>query len=91
MQKRDFVKAVVSGSETDLTVKDVEKVVEAVFREMGRTLSGRGRFAWAGFGTFTVRDLAARQGRNPQTGEAMRVEATRRVAFRAAPALKGGL
>lgn len=91
MKKAEFVKAVVSGSGMDLKVKDVEKVVEAVFREMGRTVCGSGRFAWPGFGTFTVRRRAARQGRNPQTGESMEVAASRTVGFKPAPALKAGL
>ena len=91
MKKAEFVKAVVRGSETKLTVKDVERVVEAVFREMGRTVCRSGRFAWPGFGTFTVKDRAARQGRNPRTGETMKVEASKTVAFKAAPTLKGNL
>ena len=91
MKKGDFVKAVVRGSETQLTVKDAEEILDAVFREMGRALSGNGRFAWPGFGTFTVKERAARTGRNPQTGEAMKVAASRTVAFKPAPSLKGGL
>ena len=69
MTKGEFVKAVVEHSDTELTVKDAQKIVEGVFREMGRAVSGNGRFVWPGFGTFTVRDRAARQGRNPRTGE----------------------
>ena len=91
MTKGEFVKAVVEHSDTKLTVKDAEKIVEVVFREMGRAVSGEGRFVWPGFGTFMVRDRAARQGRNPRTGETMQVAATRTVGFRPAPALKGKL
>ena len=91
MKKGEFVKAVVRGSETKLTVKDAEKVVEAAFREMARTVSGEGRFAWPGFGTFTVKERAARKGRNPGTGETMEVAASRTVAFKPAPLLKGEL
>ena len=91
MTKGEFVKAVVAGSEADLTAKDMEKIVDAVFREMGRAVSGEGRFAWPGFGTFTVKERAARQGRHPRTGEAMQVAASRTVAFKPAAALKGSL
>lgn len=91
MKKGEFVKAVVAGSETKLSGRDVEKVVEAAFREMGRAVSAEGRFAWPGFGTFTVRERSARQGRNPRTGEDMKVAASRTVGFKAAPSLKGGL
>ena len=91
MKKGEFVKAVASGSGTELTVKEVEKIVETVFREMGSEVCGSGRFAWPGFGTLTVKERAARQGRNPRTGELMEVKAGRSVSFKAAPTLKGRL
>ena len=91
MKKGEFVKAVVAGSATKLSGRDMEKVGDAVFREMGRAVSGSGRFAWPGFGTFTVRERSERQGRNPRTGEDMKVAASRTVGFKPAPALKGGL
>ena len=91
MKKGEFVKAVSSGSGTQLSLSDVEKVVDAAFREMGRAVAGDSRFAWAGFGTFTVKERAARKGRNPQTGESMDVAASRTVGFKPAPSLKGML
>ena len=91
MKKGELVKAVVSGSETEITVKDAEKVVEALFREMGRAVSRDSRFAWPGFGTFTVKERAARTGRNPGTGEAIKIKASKTVGFKPAPALKGRL
>ena len=91
MKKGEFVKAVAGDSGTELAAKDVEKVVAAVFREMGRAVSGSNRFAWPGFGTFVVKDRAARQGRNPRTGESMKVKASRTVTFKPAPGLKAGL
>ena len=91
MKKGEFVKAVASGSGTKLTVRDAEKIVDAVFGEMGRAVSGNRRFAWPGFGTLAVRERAARQGRNPRTGEVMEVKASRTVSFKPAPALKGKL
>ena len=91
MKKGDLVKAVMGASGTELSLKDVEKIVDAVLREMGRAVSRDGRFAWPGFGTFAVRERAARKGRNPGTGELMEVKASRTVAFKPAPALKGRL
>ena len=91
MTKSEFVKAVVSGSETELSVKDAEKIVATVFQELGRIIARDGRFAWPGFGTFTVRERAARKGRNPGTGESIQIKASRTVAFKPAPTLKGGL
>ena len=91
MKKGEFVKAVVRGSDTQLTDKDAEKIVDAVFRELGQAVSEEGRFAWPGFGTFKVKERAARQGRNPQTGKSMEVAASRTVGFKPAPSLKDGL
>ena len=91
MKKAEFVKAVLRDCENGLGVGDGEKIISAVFRNMAQAVCDEGRFIWPGFGTFTVKERAARQGRNPRTGETMRVDASRTVAFKAAPALKGSL
>jgi DNA-binding protein HU-beta len=44
-----------------------------------------------GFGTFTVKKRAARMGRNPKTGESMKIAASKSVGFKASSSLKGGL
>ena len=49
------------------------------------------RFAYPGFGTFTVRARKARTGRNPQTGEAIKIKASKTVGFKPAPTLKNTL
>lgn len=91
MTKDEFVKAVVNGSDVGLTAKDAEKIVGTVFREMGRVVTTKGRFVWPRFGTFTVKERAARKGRNPRTGEDLKVAASKTVAFKPAPSLRGGL
>ena len=91
MKKGELVKAVVTGSGTELSAKDVEKVLDAAFREMGQAVCRDSRFAWPGFGTFTVKERKARQGRNPGTGEVMKIAASRTVGFKPAPSLKGSL
>ena len=91
MKKGEFVKAVLRDCENGLGVGDGEKIVKAVFRNMAQAVCDEGRFIWPGFGTFTVKERAARQGRNPKTGETMRVEASRTVLFKPAPGFKGNL
>ena len=91
MKKAEFVKAVSGSLGTELTLKDLEKIVDTVFQEMGRAVSVNGRFVWPGFGTFTVKERAARQGRNPRSGETMEVKASKTVGFKPAPTLKGSL
>ena len=63
-------------------------IVEQVFGFVGADLKKEGRFAFPGLGTFTVSQRAARTGRNPATGEAIKIKASKTVRFKAAPALK---
>lgn len=63
-------------------------IVEQVFGFVGTDLKKEGRFAFPGLGTFTVSQRAARSGRNPATGETIKIKASKTVRFKAAPALK---
>ena len=58
-----------------LTQKDVEKIVGVILDQMTDALAEGGRVELRGFGAFSVRSRPARQGRNPRTGEAVRVPA----------------
>ena len=60
-----------------LTVQEVEKIVDLVFREIVERLAAGGRVELRGFGAFTTRARDARVGRNPRTGEAVKVNAKR--------------
>ena len=91
MTKKELIDRVVEGSEAGLSKKDAGAILDAVFVCMGGAVCEDERFAWPGFGTFTVKNRAARQGRNPRTGEIMKVGASRTVNFKPALALKGGL
>ena len=57
-----------------LTIADVEKIVSALFDEMTAALSRGERVELRGFGAFTVKQRQARAGRNPRTGEAVKVD-----------------
>lgn len=61
----------------DLSVRDVERIVNVFFDEIVSRLSDDGRVELRGFGAFSTRARDARQGRNPRTGEAVEVEAKR--------------
>ncbi|WP_029086231.1 integration host factor subunit beta [Brevundimonas aveniformis] len=58
-----------------LTQKDVERIVNVILDEMTDALADGGRVELRGFGAFSVRSRPARQGRNPRTGDAVRVPA----------------
>lgn len=74
-----------------LTKADAKKYVEAVFAMIGDAAAKGDEVAINGFGKFTVKKSAARDGRNPRTGERMSIKAASRVSFKAGKALKDKL
>ena len=89
MNKAEMIDAVQQGSGLDLSAKATGDIVDTVFGVIA--IKKDGRFSLAGFGTWTVRERAARTGRNPQTGAAIQIKASKAVGFKAAPGLKEGL
>lgn len=73
---------------TKMTKKDVGTCVDALFSVIQDTLSAGGKVQLTGFGTFEVRERAARKGRNPQTGAEIEIAARRIPVFRAGKLLK---
>lgn len=86
MNKTELVKAVAERAE--LTQKDSAKVLDALFDTITKTLAEGEKIQLIGFGTFEVRDRAARKGRNPQTGEEIDIAASKVPAFKAGKELK---
>ena len=86
MNKTELIASV--AQKTELTKKDAEKAVNAVFASVSEFLAKGEKVQLIGFGTFETRERAAREGRNPQTGEAIKIAATVVPAFKAGKALK---
>jgi len=86
MNKTELINAVAESS--DLSKKDAGKAVDAVFETVMDTLGESEKVQIIGFGTFEVRDRAARKGRNPQTGEEIEIPASKVPAFKAGKALR---
>ncbi|MFZ5639760.1 MAG: HU family DNA-binding protein [Bacillota bacterium] len=86
MNKQDLVSSVAEKAE--LTKKDAEKAVSAVFASIEGALAKGDKVQLVGFGTFEVRKRAARKGRNPQTGKEIQIAAAKVPAFKAGKALK---
>jgi DNA-binding protein HU-beta len=84
--KQDIVAAVAKSA--GLTKKDAEKAVNAFTDAVKAELKKGGKVQLIGFGTFETRKRAAREGRNPQTGKALKIPATTVPAFKAGKALK---
>ncbi|EKB56230.1 HU family DNA-binding protein [Facklamia hominis] len=76
------------AGKTNLTKKDVTATVEALFESVEEFLAEGEKVQIIGFGTFEVRERAARKGRNPQTGEEIQIAATKVPGFKAGKALK---
>jgi len=86
MNKTELTDAVAEA--TDLTKADAARAVEAVLGTITKTLAGGDQVGIVGFGTFLVRDRAARVGRNPQTGAEIQIAAAKVPAFKPGKALK---
>ena len=72
---RSELVAQVASQNPDLTVRDVERVIDLVFDAVVDRLAAGGRVELRGFGTFSTRARSARVGRNPRSGDAVEVEA----------------
>ena len=90
MTKADLIEAVQKRNK-DLSKRAVEEVVGTTFSTLAKAIKKAGRFAYPGFGVFTVRNRKARKGRNPKTGEIISIKPSKTVGFKPAPALKKGL
>jgi integration host factor subunit beta len=66
-----------AGENPDLSLKDVERIVDVFFDEISARLAEGGRVELRGFGAFSTRGRTARLGRNPRTGESVDVDAKR--------------
>lgn len=86
MNKTDLVNVV--ANETGLAKKDVDAVVDATLKAITAALKEGDKVQLLGFGTFEVKEVAARVGRNPQTGETIEIPASKKPAFSAAKVLK---
>ncbi len=86
MNKSELIQAVVE--KTGLTKKDSASAVDAMFDGISDILAKGDKVQLIGFGTFEVRSRQAREGRNPATGETMKIEASKVPAFKAGKALK---
>ena len=86
MNKMELVAAVAKNA--DLSKKDADAAVKAVFDAISEALAKGDRVQLIGFGTFEVAERPARGGRNPRTGETMKIAATKSPKFKAGKALK---
>ncbi|MDE5589555.1 MAG: HU family DNA-binding protein [Acetatifactor sp.] len=86
MNKTELVAAM--AEQAGVSKKDAEKTLKAFTDVVAEELKKGGKVQLVGFGTFEVSERAAREGRNPQTGKAMKIAASKAPKFKAGKALK---
>lgn len=80
--------AEVLAAANGVTKADARKLVDAVFNAIGEAATKGEEISVNGFGKFKVKDSPAREGRNPATGEAMTIKASKKLGFTPAKAIK---
>ena len=86
MNKTELIAAM--AEQAQISKKDAEAALKAFTDVVASELKANGKVQLVGFGTFEVSERAAREGRNPQTGETMTIAASKAPKFKAGKALK---
>lgn len=89
MTKKELVDVI--AAKTEMTKKDSDAALNAVVEAIKEALIKGDDIRLVGFGTFSVKETAARTGRNPKTGEEIKIPAGKKVAFKASKELKEAL
>ncbi|HUD28410.1 MAG TPA: HU family DNA-binding protein [Novosphingobium sp.] len=89
MNNSDLADAVAASS--GIAKTDARKLVDAVFEAIGNAAAKGEEVSLNGFGKFKVKDSPEREGRNPATGEAMTIKASKKLAFAPAKGIKDKL
>ena len=86
MNKNDLIASVADAAE--ISKADATKAVDAVLSSIAKSLKKGDEVRLVGFGTFSVSKRAATEGRNPRTGEKIKIPASKQPKFKAGKALK---
>lgn len=89
MNKTDLINVV--AADANITKKDAEAAVNATLAAIANALKEGDKVQLIGFGTFEAKATAEREGRNPRTGETIKIAAAKKPAFTASKALKDQL
>lgn len=91
MNKAELIEAVQKALGADATKRSAEDAVAAVLDSIAKGVKKDKKVQIIGFGTFEVKKRAARMGRNPKTGESMKIAASKSVGFKPSSTLKASL
>ncbi len=91
MTKAELIESLQKDVAKDLSKKVLNELVDGIFDQLTKAIKKDKRFTFPGFGTFSLKKRKPRKGRNPQTGEELKIPATKTVTFKPAPTLKKDL
>jgi len=86
MTKAELISAIADTA--GVSKADAERTVQSFFDVVVKETSSGAKVAWPGFGAFSITKRAARQGRNPRTGEVVQIKASKAMKFTSAAGLK---
>ena len=89
MNKSDLIDAI--AADAGLTKADAGRALDAMTGAIGKTLKKGDTVSLIGFGTFSVKKRAARTGRNPATGETIKIKASKTPSFKAGKGFKDAI
>ena len=89
MTKAELIEAVAKAA--DVSKADADRTISAFFDTVTKSAKKGDKVAWPGFGSFSTSKSKARTGRNPQTGEAVKIAASTRMKFTSSSTLKAAL
>lgn len=90
MVKKEIIK-IIAEKHNDFTQKEIEGIIDSFLDTIKSELKSGDKIQLYGFGTFEVKERAAREGRNPQTGESMMIKASKTPKFKPASAFKNAM
>jgi DNA-binding protein HU-beta len=91
MNKAELIEAIQSALGKEATKRSAEQALDAVLESIAKGVKKDKKVQIIGFGTFEVKKRNARVGRNPKTGESMKIAASKSVGFKPSSVLKGSL
>jgi DNA-binding protein HU-beta len=91
MTKAEWIEKVIANTKIEISKANLQKIMDEAFDLIKKTIKKESRFQVAGFGTFSVKKRKARTGRNPKTGDAIKIKASKTVGFKPAKEFKESL
>lgn len=88
MTKKEFINTVSKVSKSEMSKKEIGGILDAAFGTMKKVLKKGGKFIFPGFGIFSLRKRKARKGRNPRTGDEIKIKASKTITFKPSSTFK---